>query len=437
MTKLSITTFRRDERGSVAVWIAGGFTAIMGIGAIAMDLGHLYVEEQRLQATADIAVLAASKAFAAGEDAGAAAMGYVEKNMPSSFYGNVLSAPDVQQGVWNGTSFTPGGASPNAVRVTLRRSQANGNAVRTFLAGFLGYREMDIDVQATAATSGEPGCILALDPGATSDSLRFSSMGTVDLKPCVPAANSTDSNAIKVSSMDKLRAGSLYAAGGINAPGWAVDLDEPEQEYQAPVADPYASLPDPAPGGCTSTNPNVGSNISPGVYCGGLIASGSLTIQPGTYYIVDGDLIISSINSVTCNCAAPGSGVTFVLTGTTPGQVGTFEFSSINSISLRAPKDGSYDFPGMLLYVDRNAPYATSKFSQIDSVTFNGGVYAASQELNFNSIGYTAQTDCMHIVGFNVDFNSMDSFGRADNCGAYGTQQISIGGAGGGGGLVQ
>ena len=131
------------------------------------------------------------------------------------------------------------------------------------------------------------------------------------------------------------------------------------------------------------------------------------------------------------------AGLTFVLTGTTPGQIGTFEFSSINSVSLRAPKDGSYDFPGMLLYVDRNAPYGTSKFSQIDSVTFNGGLYAASQELNFNSIGYTAQTDCMHIVGFNVTFSSIDSFGRADNCGAYGTQQISIGGAGGGGGLVQ
>ena len=429
MTKPWITTFSRDERGAVAIWIAGGFSALLGLGAIAVDIGHLYLEEQRLQVTADTAVLAAAKALHAGEDAGAAAMDYVEKNAPSSIYGNVLSAPDVEEGEWHGATgtFTPGGASPNAVRVTLRRTQANGNPVNNFLAGLVGYAQMDIVVQATAAPPGIPGCILALDGSAKSDSLKFSSMGTADLKPCTPAANSTDSKAISISSLDTFRAGSLYAAGGISAPSWALDLDEPEQEYMAPVADPYASLPDPSWGPCDYTNHNASSTISPGVYCGGLSASGSsLTVEPGTYYIVDGNLDFSSINSVTCNCAAPGSGVTFVLTGSSPG---TFEFSSISSLSLRAPSDASYDFPGMLIYVDRNASYATSKFSSIDSVTFNGGLYAPSQMLDFNSIDYTVQTDCMQLIGFHVNFSSIDGFGRTDNCPAYGTADMSIGGA--------
>jgi len=84
MTPFWSTAFGRDERGSVAVWMAGGFAAIMGVGAIAMDLGHVYVEEQRLQSTADIAVLAASKAFEGGGDVTATALDYVEKNMPSA-----------------------------------------------------------------------------------------------------------------------------------------------------------------------------------------------------------------------------------------------------------------------------------------------------------------------------------------------------------------
>ena len=114
-----ITRFSRDECGSIAVWMAGGLSVIMGIGAISVDIGRIYLEEQRLQATADTAALAAVRAFRANEDTAAAAMAYVEKNMPSSIYGSVLSAADVQEGEWSQdtSTFTPGGATPNAVRV--------------------------------------------------------------------------------------------------------------------------------------------------------------------------------------------------------------------------------------------------------------------------------------------------------------------------------
>ena len=156
-----------------------------------------------------------------------------------------------------------------------------------------------------------------------------------------------------------------------------------------------------------------------------------MEFEAGTYYIVNGDLIMNSIDSVTCDCAAAGSGVTIVLTGSTPAQTGTFSIGSINSFSLQAPSDPAYDFPGVLIYVDRRAPYATSSFNSIDSLTFNGALYAASQKLDVNSIDYTAQTDCAQIVAYRADFSSIDSFGRVDNCAAYGAQLSSIGGSAG------
>ena len=431
----------RDEEGAVAVWMAAGMTALMGMAALAIDTGHVYSEQNRLQAAADAAALAASAVMATGgsaQDAEDAAIEYAEKNLPPETFGNVLSEADIQEGEWDSDarSFSPGGSSPNAVRVTMRRTEANGNAVNTFLAGLVGYREMDVVVQAMAsAVPGQPGCVVALDSGNTADSLQFKSTGSLNLGDCVPAANSTHpTKAIELNSIGSLQAGSLYSVGGIDLPGYLESgLDEPAQENQAPTTDPYADLPDPAPGACEYPTHSAGSSISPGVYCGGLSGGGgSLTIQPGTYYIVDGDLDLSGIGSVSCNCTAPGSGVTFVITGTTPSQIGTFALKSMSSLSLRAPSDSSYDYPGILIYVDRRASSSdTSELDTIGGLTFNGALYAPSQKLKLKSIDYTTQTDCAWIVGHNVTLDTIGRFGEVDNCAAYGTKSLSAGPVGG------
>jgi len=175
----------RDEQGSVAVWIAGGMTAIIGMAALAIDSSHVYLEQTRLQATADSAALAASAMMSSGgdeQDAEDAAIEYAQKNLPPATYGTVLASQDVVLGEWDASTetFSPGGGG-NAIQVTLRRTAATGNPVNTFLAGFVGYREMDVVVQAIAGMGGKPGCILALDPGSTGKSLKFNSMGSVEL----------------------------------------------------------------------------------------------------------------------------------------------------------------------------------------------------------------------------------------------------------------
>ncbi len=435
MAALASRRVWRDRRGGVAALAGFGLAAIIGVAAIAVDLSYAYMIKNWLQTTADTAAIVASGALPDADAARARALEYADKNMPSVDHGTVVANTDVEIGNWdaNTRTFTAGEAPLNAVRVVARRSKDNGNPVGLFFANVLGFSETDVAVAAIAtAEAGQPGCILALDPGNTSRALRFNSMDSVQLHDCVPAANSTNSSAIKLNSLDSFNAGSLYSAGGYSAGSiGSLNLDDPAQTYQEPIPDPFASLAEPSPVGCDYNDEDTSGTISPGIYCGGLKVSGSATLQPGTYYIVDGDLEFSSIGSVGCNCSAAGSGVTFVITESAPGLAGTFEFSSIDSLSLRAPSDSSYDYPGMLIYVDRDADYDTSKFNSIDSLTMNGVVYAPSQNLQFNSIDYTAQTDCAATVAFHVEYNSMDSFGRADNCAAYGSSGISLGGAAG------
>ncbi len=435
MAALPLRRMRRDRRGGVAALAGFGLAVIVGVAAIAVDLSYAYMIKNWLQATADTAAIVASGALPDADAARARALEYASKNMPSVDHGTVVATTDVEVGNWDASTrtFAAGEAPLNAVRVVAQRSQDNGNPVGLFFANVLGFSETDVAAVAIAtAEAGQPGCILALDPGNTSKALRFNSMDSVQLHDCVPAANSTNSSAIRLNSLDSFHAGSLYSAGAYSAGSiGSLNLDEPAQTYQAPIPDPFAGLAEPSPVGCDYSNEDTSGTINPGIYCGGLKVSGSATLQPGTYYIVDGDLEFSSIGSVSCNCSAAGSGVTFVITESAPGLAGTFEFSSIDNLSLRAPSDASYDYPGMLIYVDRDADYETSRFNSIDSLTMNGVVYAPSQKLQFNSIDYTAQADCATTVAFHIEYNSMDSFGRADNCAAYGSSGISLGGAAG------
>lgn len=425
----------RDVRAGVIVLFAFGLIMIVGVGALAVDMSYLYVLETQLQTAADSAALAGASRLPDQDAARTEAKGYAEKNLPPSVHGTTVNDGDVVFGQWDTDTrtFTAGLTPANALQVNVLRTQSNGNAASTFLARIFSIDEVDVSATSMATgAAGKPGCIMALDPAATRGAMKFNSIDSADLDDCVPVANSTHSRAIEISSLDSFYAGSLYTSGGYKASSIDnFDLDEPAQTYEPPLADPYANLAEPSPGACDWTNHHVNSSgtISPGVYCGGLsVNAGSITFNPGTYYIVDGDLEFNSISNVSCNCSAPGSGVTFVLTGTSSAQIGTFSFGSMDSISLQSPSDPSYDYPGMLIYVDRDAPYDTSSFSSIDSLTFNGAVYAPSQKLQISSIDYSAQTDCAQLVAFRVQFSSIDSFGRADNCPAYGTKNLSIGG---------
>jgi len=147
-----LISFVRDERGSVLPLVGLCMLVIFVVGAIVVDLGYQEALQSQMTAAADAAALAAVIELPSKSRAADAALRYAEKNMPEPANGKVLYKDDIEFGYWDRThrSFDSGGKPVNAVQVTLRRSDENGNAAPTFFLHLFGAREAEITTQSLA-----------------------------------------------------------------------------------------------------------------------------------------------------------------------------------------------------------------------------------------------------------------------------------------------
>ena len=154
--KTVIRSFVHDTRGSAMAVLGAGFVLTLGMASIAVDLGYLYIVQNQLQVTADSAALAGVARFPDVDQARTQATSFAQSNMPSEKHGTVLDAADFKTGFWDDTArtFTDGGTPLNAVQVTVRRSQSNGNATRLFFGQLLGFNSIDQSATAVAAGAG-------------------------------------------------------------------------------------------------------------------------------------------------------------------------------------------------------------------------------------------------------------------------------------------
>jgi Flp pilus assembly protein TadG len=147
-----------------------GILCLLGLVALVVDLGYLYVVKCELQNVAEAGALAGSRALfpvppvsglipaAPDCDRGrAAALDAVRANRAS---GKPLIIPpeDVQVGIWDWSlkalAPTPCSANTNAVRVVTRKDEkANGPAVLTF-ARIFGFNTLSLTAKATAMVDG-------------------------------------------------------------------------------------------------------------------------------------------------------------------------------------------------------------------------------------------------------------------------------------------
>ena len=144
--------FRRDDRGSVLPMVALSLTVILGFAALAIDVGQERTLHAQLEATADSAALAAASQLPNEKKARDAALEYAEKNMPAEQNGAVLTDADIVFGTWyeGRREFVAGGPFTNAVQVTVRRDQQNGNPAPTFFLQIFGKDHADISAESLA-----------------------------------------------------------------------------------------------------------------------------------------------------------------------------------------------------------------------------------------------------------------------------------------------
>lgn len=138
----------RNRRASISITTAFGMAMLIGSAAFAVDLGSLYLDRRKLQGIADAAAMAA--AGRPGEER-AAAERIIAANCDCGITiaaltpGTYTANPSVQAE----QRFTGGGASPNAIRVTLTRDRP------LFFGSFLtGRQDSIIRATATGARRG-------------------------------------------------------------------------------------------------------------------------------------------------------------------------------------------------------------------------------------------------------------------------------------------
>jgi len=154
LEKRSTTTTGR--RGQVLILTAGSMVLVMGMVAFTVDIGYIAVTKTKLQATADAIVLASLRELPKLPDDQSLfliARQYAGLNYPEDT--SILADSDIEIGNWDGEKFTPTNdpSTANALRVTVRRSQANGNPLSLFFAPVLGNDTADVSATAVVFLS--------------------------------------------------------------------------------------------------------------------------------------------------------------------------------------------------------------------------------------------------------------------------------------------
>ena len=448
-------SFHHDTGGSILAY-AAVLPVLAGALAIGVETGELYRTKRQMQSATDDAALAGTIDSLAGASTSTIATDAryeAQRNGFTNGSGTVNVAVNVPP------SSGPNVGTANAVEVILTKTQhlsfagvlnswlgqaSNGY---TLTARSVAARTTTTTTQTTTqTTTNSVGCLVALTPN-NEQGISMSSFNNY-IGDCAVMSNGTatgtGSNAsIGISSFNNFTLsganGLIWTRGTLSATSYNSMVPAPsaaKTNQSTSIVDPYAGLATPSPGTCTYTNYQEpsGSNLTllPGTYCGGLSVTSKSNVYftAGTYFIANGDLVISSDNNVSCSNCTNGAGVTFVLTQTTGNNsnIGGVNISSQNNVSLSAPNSGTYK--GVLFYQDRRVAAGTMNsstkiftLSSLNNATLAGAIYFPNNAINIssiNSVGGNSSTGCTVWIGRYLKFSSYNN-NYVAGCGTYGT----------------
>lgn len=152
---IKINSFIRDQRGVASVMVGLAMAALLGLTALAVDLGQAHLKRGALQTAADAGALAgANSLLAEGNDFASLrtiVTNYVTKNLVAADAPSVaLTDEDIvfmRDGV-------PTNFEPNQVEVAVTLSAARGNPLQLHFGRIIGVPTMDIRVVARAGIVG-------------------------------------------------------------------------------------------------------------------------------------------------------------------------------------------------------------------------------------------------------------------------------------------
>ena len=318
-----------DRRGAVGVLVALALPAMVGAAALAVDAGMYYVEQQRLQVAADAAAMGAALLLSGSP---------TTSELQSAA---LQAAQDASGSAVIGTLATPVSVSTNGTTVTVTLS----STANRFFAAALGSAAPTLSASATAGTKPGPACVLALNP-SISDAIQVDNMGSITASGCGVFANSSATTAVYLNS-GTLTGQSIGAVGGVSESNSGSNTLSPNPAMSGAAAkpNPFASQTAPSPGSCSypSGTSFTAWQSTPyhftqtqNVFCGNTTIGGNGStdvFDPGIYYVVNGTLTFNNAD------VTSASGVTFVLTGSTPGGFKWTNYSNTPT-QMSAPTSG-------------------------------------------------------------------------------------------------
>jgi Flp pilus assembly protein TadG len=349
---------KTSEHGAILVMTAVMLVGLLGITALAIDVGALYDTRNRMAAAADAAARAGALEYKRGASNSVLTIFARDASEKSGF---THGTDGVTVTINRPPTFGPFAGQSAYVEANVSQSRP------TFFMRMLGRTAMMVSARAVAGGLDTPPCVLALGDGnpATSETVvTLTGSSNLDIEGCTMYAdgNLTMSGS---SYVDADPGGSVYvdgtvtdsSSGGITPAvqdGW---LDDP----LSGLADPYDSATVPCAGTVgtsyqghvlrakTETKDAAALSLQPGIYCDGIVWSGSNpgTLASGTYIIFGGGMKIGSSGLI------QGSGVTIFNTGGTGYSLGKIEVTGGNAkVTLSAPSSGTYG--GILFFQDRD-----------------------------------------------------------------------------------
>lgn len=435
---------RQSEEGAVAIHMAFMVTAMLGIAALAIDIGFAYFKQRQMQSAADGAAYSAAIAKSTGHPTAFRTEAYAVAGMVGFVNGSNGVTITVNNPPVSPPASATDAANASAVQVIIRQPQSLP------LVSLLYSGAFNVSAQAVASAGSGSACALQLSSSAN-PGVTISNGAAVTLMSCGMAVCSTGSTALTVTGGAALKltdksgnlsssqsvsvAGSASVSNGASINNIQNTCTTPCKAHQGACAasvDPYAGVTMPTmPGGCSLgkqmnypwTSGNPAYTLSPGVWCNGVIFGQGLTykLNPGVYYV----------NGGTFNPAGGatliGTGVTIVLTGSASNSYSphyaNVSIGNGSTVTLSAPTTGATS--GILFFGDRSAPLSnTNSFQGGAVMSLTGAIYLPTQTAVFSN-GVSNPSGCTQLIAGVINFAGGAQF--SNNCAGMGTS--SIGGA--------
>ncbi|HYO46022.1 MAG TPA: pilus assembly protein TadG-related protein, partial [Gemmatimonadota bacterium] len=144
----------RNERGATIVLVSLMMAALMGMAALAIDVGMLYNARAEAQRAADSAALAGAGSLLVAPDEERARSISIEFGAENDVQGVPVDLLDEDVEV---------DVNAMTVGVTVRRAASRGNAMTTWFARVFGVDEVDVAARAAAAV-GSTNAATCLKP---------------------------------------------------------------------------------------------------------------------------------------------------------------------------------------------------------------------------------------------------------------------------------